>query len=193
MFILIVLMFVIVVSLYLKIRALEAKMVDVTPQDLYPFIEEMRELVIESEQVAERLDNAIKQKEEALEDLIDVASARADELRSLENFAKTNNVKPPLVIEPNKSDSKNTTPITVKDEEDYFFDTDELDDKFEPSAKTESQVNEPYDFSGAQEENPIKKKILELHRLGQSESEIARKLNISTTEVKIVMSINNLR
>ncbi len=40
-------------------------MVDVNPNDLYPFMEELRELVIESERVADKLEDAVTKKRRA--------------------------------------------------------------------------------------------------------------------------------
>lgn len=66
----ILLVLVIVIAfLAAKVRRLEKKLIEVTPSDLYPFIEELRELVIESERVAIKLENSIKERENVLEDL----------------------------------------------------------------------------------------------------------------------------
>ncbi|WP_022851749.1 hypothetical protein [Limisalsivibrio acetivorans] len=78
-FAVLVLLFV-VIWLIVKIRKLEARVVDVSPSDLYPFIEELRDLVLESERVAEKLDSSIREREDVLEDLADLTEKR---LRSI--------------------------------------------------------------------------------------------------------------
>jgi hypothetical protein len=66
----VLLILVIVIALLAaKVRRLEKKLIEVTPSDLYPFIEELRELVIESERVAIKLENSIRERESVLEDL----------------------------------------------------------------------------------------------------------------------------
>jgi hypothetical protein len=116
-----------VAGLLAKVRKLEKKLIDVTPSDLYPFIEELRELVIESEHIAVRLENSIKERESVLEDLAALTDTKlADYSRTAEK---------------------------------------------------------------SREEKPLKDKVRELAENGMSDSDIARKLGISTTEVKIVRSM----
>ena len=116
------------IGLIARVRKLEGKLVDVKPQDLYPFIEEMRELVLESERVADKLESSIREKEELLEDLSDLADAK------LKTF----------------------------------------DDSFNKQDAGRS----------------LKQKIIEMSDEGYDVTGIAKKLGISTTEVKLVQSIN---
>jgi predicted transcriptional regulator len=67
-----------------KINSLHKKVADVNPKDLYPFMEELRELVIESERVADKLEDSISKKEEMLEDLVALAEDKLKRLESLD-------------------------------------------------------------------------------------------------------------
>jgi len=118
----------VIAALAAKVRRLEKKLIEVTPSDLYPFIEELRELVIESERIATKLDNSIKERESVLEDLTVLAGSK------LEDYGRA-------------------AEKTVK-------------------------------------EKTLKEKIRELAEDGMPDSAIARKLGISTTEVKIVRSMD---
>lgn len=119
---------ILVAFLAAKVRKLEKKLIEVTPSDLYPFIEELRELVIESERVAVKLENSIRERESVLEDLTVLADSK------IESYGR----------------------ITEQ----------------------------------PKEEKTLKGKIKDLADGGASDTEIARELGISITEVKIVRSIS---
>ncbi|MCD8567921.1 MAG: hypothetical protein LRY50_06100 [Geovibrio sp.] len=126
-YIILLILVLVVAALAAKVRRLEKKLIEVTPSDLYPFIEELRELVIESERIATKLENSIRERESVLEDLTVLADSKlADYGRAAEK---------------------------------------------------------------AKPEKTLKEKIRELAEDGMPDSEIARKLGISTTEVKIVRSM----
>jgi len=82
-FFLICVLFIMLLIAITKINSLHKKVTDVSPKDLYPFMEELRELVIESERVADKLEDSIKEKEEVLED---ITSLIDDKLKRLESF-----------------------------------------------------------------------------------------------------------
>ena len=82
-FLLICVLFVFMLAAVSKINSLHKKVTDVSPKDLYPFMEEMRELVIESERVADKLEDAVRQKEEMLED---ISAMIEDKLKRLETI-----------------------------------------------------------------------------------------------------------
>ena len=82
-FILICTLFIFLLIAISKINGLHKKVTDVNPNDLYPFMEELRELVIESERVADKLEDAVRQKEELLEDL---SALLDDKLKRLETI-----------------------------------------------------------------------------------------------------------
>lgn len=115
-----------IIPLLGKVRRLEKKLVDVDPKDLYPFIEEMRELLVESERVADALEDSLREKESTLEDLNAIIDGK------LERYQQ----------------------IIYK----------------------------------SPDEKPLRNKIAEMHDSGMSAAEISRKLQISLTEVNIVLS-----
>lgn len=83
LFILIFILILLVVSLILRIKNLEKRLVNFTPTEAYTIMETMRDMVIESERVADKLDAAIKDRESVLEDLSDLVDekiARLDKI-----------------------------------------------------------------------------------------------------------------
>ncbi|PLX70728.1 MAG: hypothetical protein C0602_04285 [Denitrovibrio sp.] len=85
-FLLICVLFIFLLVAISKINSLHRKVTDVSPKDLYPFMEELRELVIESERVADKLEDSVKQKEEMLED---ISSMLDDKLQRLETIQES--------------------------------------------------------------------------------------------------------
>lgn len=57
------------INLLLRVRNLESRLMDFTPTEAYTIMENMREMVIESGRVADKLEESIKLREAALEDL----------------------------------------------------------------------------------------------------------------------------
>ncbi|MCD8553900.1 hypothetical protein [Seleniivibrio sp.] len=82
-FFLICVMFIMLLIAFTKIHNIQKCLADVSPKDLYPFMEELRELVIESERIADKLEDAIAKKEELLEDISTLAE---DKLKRLESI-----------------------------------------------------------------------------------------------------------
>jgi DNA-binding NarL/FixJ family response regulator len=72
-----------IIYLFIKVRRLEAKSVNVTASDLMVYSEILRELLAESERVAEKLDAAIRVREEALEDVGALLDARISRMKEL--------------------------------------------------------------------------------------------------------------
>lgn len=68
-YILIFILIVLIISLILRIRNIEKKLINFTPTEAYAIMQTMRDMVIESERVADKLDAAIKDREAVLEDL----------------------------------------------------------------------------------------------------------------------------
>lgn len=81
--ILLILIFLMLISLMLRIRRLEEKSADVSTADIATYVSNMREILIESERAAERLDAGIKEKEAMLEDLSDLVENRLNRLQQL--------------------------------------------------------------------------------------------------------------
>jgi uncharacterized protein (DUF3084 family) len=128
-YVILLILLLLVAGLLAKVRKLEKKVIDVSPKDLYPFIEELRELVIESERVASKLDTSIKDRESVLEDLTALLDTK------LAGY--------------NRAADKTATEKSLKD------------------------------------------KIKELAAENLTDADIARRLGISTTEVKIVRSMDS--
>jgi len=82
-FFLICILFIMLLIAFTKIHNIQKRLADVSPKDLYPFMEELRELVIESERIADKLEDAIAKKEELLEDISTLAE---DKLKRLETI-----------------------------------------------------------------------------------------------------------
>lgn len=127
-YILIFILIVLIISLILRIRNIEKKLINFTPTEAYAIMQTMRDMVIESERVADKLDAAIKDREAVLEDL----SYLTDE-----KIAR-------------------------------------LDGIIDKNA----------------EEKDKKSMVLALHREGLDEAEIARRIGISVTEVRIAVNLS---
>lgn len=84
-FIVVILLF-LVVSLLIRVKRLEAKSIDVTPKDVATFVDQMREMVIESERAAEQLDASIRERETVLEDLSALVESRLTRLGQLDEY-----------------------------------------------------------------------------------------------------------
>lgn len=81
--ILVVLALILVIGLMIRVKRLESKALDISARDVAAFTNQMREVLVESERVAERLDNAIRDRESALEDLGDLVDARIRRMKEL--------------------------------------------------------------------------------------------------------------
>ncbi len=127
-YILVFILIILIISLIMRIRSIEKRLVNFTPTEAYTIMETMRDMVIESERVADKLDAAIRDREAVLEDL----SYLTDE-----KLAR-------------------------------------LDGILEKNA----------------EEKDKKSMILALHREGLEETEIARRMGISVTEVRIAVNLS---
>lgn len=162
-FLLICVLFIFLLIAISKINSLHKKVTDVSPNDLYPFMEEMRELVIESERVADKLEDAVRQKEEMLEDL----SALVDEkLKRLETIQDEEPPQRPVRRQP-----------VVTEEYDDIEDAYEAYETYSPQP-SQSQ-SKPSGVS-------MREMIADLVEMGLSDNDIAAKLSISVTEVQLV-------
>ncbi|MDR2884712.1 MAG: hypothetical protein LBV09_06345 [Deferribacteraceae bacterium] len=90
----ILILLIIVINLMLRLRRLEAKSVDVTPKDVAAYVDQMREILIESERAAEILDATIKEREAALEDLSDLVEDKLRRLSDITAYTKPAEKKP---------------------------------------------------------------------------------------------------
>jgi len=161
-FILICVLFIILLATTIKVNSLHKKVADVDPNDLYPFMEELRELVLESERVADKLEDSIRQKEEALEDL---AALIDDKLKRLETI--DDNPAPQTAPRPAaslyKPQAEEGPALDLAEE------AERGEDVYEPGAGLS-----------------MRERISDLVAVGLSDTEIASSLGISITEVQIV-------
>ena len=81
--IVLVIIFVMLVGLMLRVRRLEDKGTDISASDVAAYVDNMREILIESERLAETLDTSIKEREAVLEDLSDLVEARINRLHKI--------------------------------------------------------------------------------------------------------------
>lgn len=88
-FLLIAALYLIVFSLIIKVNKLSSKMANISYDDVNLLINELKELLTESERVAESLDNSIAEKESILEDINDLIDRKLERLES----ATINNVQ----------------------------------------------------------------------------------------------------
>ncbi|MDR2870539.1 MAG: hypothetical protein LBV04_08820 [Deferribacteraceae bacterium] len=84
-----VVMLVIIISLMLRVRKLEDKITDISAKDVAAYVDNMREILIESERVAEQLELGIKEKESMLEDLSDLVESRLSRLHQITGYETT--------------------------------------------------------------------------------------------------------
>jgi DNA-binding NarL/FixJ family response regulator len=74
-----------IIAIWLKVNRLENKLLDVDASDVIIYAEQLREILSESERVAEKLDAAIREREGILEDLGSLIDARIARLRGIES------------------------------------------------------------------------------------------------------------
>lgn len=72
----------ILMYLFMKIKSISRKMMDVSYDDVKLITETLKDLVVESEKVSEKLENSIKEKEGILEDLVSLIDSKLKRLES---------------------------------------------------------------------------------------------------------------
>jgi ATP/maltotriose-dependent transcriptional regulator MalT len=157
-FLLICVLFIFMLITISKINSIHKKVTDVSPNDLYPFMEEMRELVIESERVADKLEDAVRQKEEMLEDLAALVDEKLKRLETIQDEEPPKRMIPRPAARP---------------------EYDDIDDSYDTYAPTMQPQPNPSGVS-------IREQISDLVLMGLSDNDIATKLNVSITEVQLV-------
>lgn len=145
----------VVISLIIRLKRVERSLVNFTPTEAYAIMENMREMVSESEQIADSLESSIKQREAVLEDLSDLVDEKIKRLNS-------------IVSTGGAVDIKEKSQNIVNNVRNESINENKIDN------------NSEYD---------IKSKIISSYKSGRSESEIAKELGISVTEVRLVVSL----
>lgn len=153
---------ILIVSLLLRIRNLERKLINFSPTEAYSIMENMHEMVLESQRLADSLESSIKAREAVLEDLSDLVDEKIIRYEKIagEKYAGI------------KKDNKNI-------------------DKEQIKLETVLKKQEVPKENITQKENKIdlKSKILALNAEGKSSTDISKELGISITEVQLALML----
>ena len=82
-FVLLLILFIMNISFSVRLKRLEKRMLSVSYDDIRIIVEELKSLLIESERVSEELSGNIREKEELLENLIDLTEAKLNRLEKI--------------------------------------------------------------------------------------------------------------
>ena len=175
----------VIISLLLRIRKIERKLINFSPTEAYAIMENMHEMVLESSRIADSLDAAIKQKEAVLEDLSDLVD---EKLKLYERAVK--NSEEQDIVSFRKEEIK--SPLKKEDE---FISSEKLIKESinkqqlsipQPQA---APVQTPKITSDMDSKGDKKSRIIAMHKEGRQDIEIARELGISVTEVQLALRL----
>lgn len=158
---------ILIISLIIRIRNVERKLINFSPTEAYSILENMHEMVLESQRLADSLEAAIKSKEAVLEDLSDLVDEKI--LRYEKISGEKYTYKQPEKKEP----VKNTV----------------LEVKKEAAANNIQKIKEQEQLKQPETKKDLKSKILELSNSGKASIDIARELGISITEVQLALRL----
>ena len=176
----------VIISLLLRIRKIERKLINFSPTEAYVIMENMREMVAESSRIADSLDAAIKQKEAVLEDLSDLVDEK------LIRFERANkNIDNKAV---NKTVKKIEEIEEIKENEESFISSETLIKESiskQQAAKSVTMQNSSVNNTVNEQVNKQDKKsrIIAMNNEGKEPIEIARDLGISVTEVQLALRL----
>lgn len=176
----------VIISLLLRIRKIERKLINFSPTEAYVIMENMREMVAESSRIADSLDAAIKQKEAVLEDLSDLVDEK------LIRFERANkNIDNKAV---NKTAKKIEEIEERKENEESFISSETLIKESiskQQAAKSVTMQNSSVNNTANEQVNKQDKKsrIIAMNNEGKEPIEIARDLGISVTEVQLALRL----
>lgn len=174
----------VIISLLLRIRKLERKLINFSPTEAYAIMENMHEMVMESSRIADSLEAAIKQKEAVLEDLSDLVDEKLKLYERINNNNRYADIKPreEKVYEP-KRETNNTfisseSLINEKINKQPVQSVQSMN--IQPAAKVVETDNSKADK---------KTRIIMMHKSGKSDIDIAKELGISITEVQLALRL----
>lgn len=177
----------VIISLLLRIRKLERKLINFSPTEAYAIMENMHEMVMESSRIADSLEAAIKQKEAVLEDLSDLVDEKLKLYERINNNNRYADIKPreEKVYGP-KRETNNT-----------FISSESLiNEKINKQPVNIQTMNIPSAAKVTETENKVdgnkvdkKTRIIMLHKSGKTEVDIAKELGISVTEVQLALRL----
>ncbi len=153
---------ILIISLLLRIRNLERKLINFSPTEAYSIMENMHEMVLESQRLADSLEASIKSREAVLEDLLDLVDEK------ILRYEKITGEKYSGIPKEKKE---------VKSEQIHL---ESVLKKQETSKEHIIQQDNKKD---------LKTKILSLNAAGKSSIDIARELGISITEVQLALRL----
>lgn len=153
---------ILIISLLLRIRNLERKLINFSPTEAYSIMENMHEMVLESQRLADSLEASIKSREAVLEDLLDLVDEK------ILRYEKITGEKYSGIPKEKKE---------VKSEQIHL---ESVLKKQETSKEHIIQQDNKKD---------LKTKILSLNVAGKSSIDIARELGISITEVQLALRL----
>lgn len=153
---------ILIVSLLLRIRNVERKLINFSPTEAYSIMENMHEMVLESQRLADSLEASIKAREAVLEDLSDLFDEKILRYEHVtgEKFSKIKNEKKEV-----KSEQIHLETVLKKQE------------------TLKEQLNKQ------DSKKDLKTNILSLNAEGKSSIDIARELGISITEVQLALRL----
>lgn len=170
----------VIISLLLRIRKIERKLINFSPTEAYAIMENMHEMVLESSRIADSLEAAIKQKEAVLEDLSDLVDEKLKIYERINNNSRFADVKP-----------KEEKVFEVKKENTFISSESLINEKLnkqpvniQPTVKV-TEAETKADSSKADK----KTRIIMLHQSGKSDMDIAKELGISVTEVQLALRL----
>ena len=161
-YILTFILIILIVSLLLRIRNVERKLINFSPTEAYSIMENMHEMVLESQRLADSLEASIKAREAVLEDLSDLVDEKILRYEHVtgEKFSKIKNEKKEV-----KSEQIHLETVLKKQE------------------TLKEQLNKQ------DSKKDLKTNILSLNAEGKSSIDIARELGISITEVQLALRL----
>lgn len=170
----------VIISLLLRIRKIERKLINFSPTEAYAIMENMREMVAESSRLADSLEAAIKQKEAVLEDLSDLVDEK------LLRYERASSTKEKV----NRNFQQEAVPVERKTNEYVSSETLIKESISKQNIKTEPVNIQPVK-SGNDADSKLDKKsrIIAMHNEGKSDAQISRELGISITEVQLALKL----
>ena len=151
---------ILIVSLLLRIRNVERKLINFSPTEAYSIMENMHEMVLESQRLADSLEASIKAREAVLEDLSDLVDEKILRYEHVtgEKFSKIKNEKKEV-----KSEQIHLETVLKKQE------------------TLKEQLNKQ------DSKKDLKTNILSLNAEGKSSIDIAIEIGISITEFQLAL------
>lgn len=177
----------VIISLLLRIRKLERKLINFSPTEAYAIMENMHEMVMESSRIADSLEAAIKQKEAVLEDLSDLVD---EKIKLYERINNNSNANINRYTDIKTREEKIPEP---KKESTFISSESLINEKInkQPVQSMQSLNIQPASKVVETESNKADKKtrIIMLHKSGKSDIDIAKELGISVTEVQLALRL----